>query len=350
MFSRLGLVLLFLTAVALGVAWFTGIGFTIPVEKAVQADLSAASSPALINQKILDALERDDVDSADIYFEIAKFMNYQMPNDTIAKMDDAHALSATVVRNTWQFGEGFVTGQGDSNAGLAGAVTSDLTVVGDLRDIASEGTKMLTGQEYSELILGLSVVGIGATAATIATGGGGIIAKAGISILKAARRGGRMTAEFATAMTRLTSEAVNMPLLRQTIRATDLTDLNKTQRVFSDYGKNVRAARLVPVLGRLNDINNTVGPAETVRLMRFVKTTENLDDVAGMTKRFGVKSRGIMELTGKTALRSFKTSFRLIEWVFESLYGLVMWLAGLVLMILSRGVRLFGRAKLRAPV
>lgn len=343
MLSRLGLVLLFLTGAALALAYFTGIGFTIPVEKAVQADLSAASSPALINQKMLDALEHDDVDTADIYFEIAKFMNYDVPPDTIAKMDDAHALSATVVRNTWQFGEGFVTGQADSNAGLAGAVTSDLTVVGDVRDIAAEGSKMLAGQEYSELILGLSVVGLGATAATIATGGGGIIAKAGLSILKAARRGGRMTAEFATTLTRLTSDAVNMPLLRQTLRSTDLTDLTKTQRVFSDYGKNVRAARLMPVLGRLNDLNNTVGPAETVRLMRFVKTTENLDDVTDMTKRFGVKSRGIMELTGKTAIRSFKTSFRVIEWMFESLYGILMWLGGLVVMIATRGFRLLSR-------
>jgi hypothetical protein len=73
-----------------------------------------------------------------------------------------------VVRNTYQFGEGFVTGKGDSTAGIAGAVTSDLTVIGDLRDIALEGGKMIAGEEYSELILGLSVVGIGVTAATIA--------------------------------------------------------------------------------------------------------------------------------------------------------------------------------------
>jgi len=347
MISRLGLVLLFLTVVGLALAYVTGFGFSIPIEKAVQADLSAAASPTLINQKILDALERDDVDDADMYVEIANFMNYELPPETIAKLDDAHALSATVVRSTYQFGEGFATGKGETTAGIAGAVTSDLTVVGDVRDIAAEGTKMLSGEEYSELILGLSVVGLGVTAATVATGGGGVVAKAGISLLKAARRTGKLTKEFAGTLTRLTTEAVNMPLLRKTLRSTDLTDLNRTQEVFSAYGRNVRAARLMPVLGRLGEINNTVGPAETVRLMRFVKTTENLDDVAGMTKRFGVKSRGIVELTGKTALRSFKTSFRLIEWLAESLYGLITWIGGLIFMILMRGVRLFRRRPLR---
>lgn len=347
MLSRLGLVLLFLTVVGLALAYVTGLGFSIPIEKAVQADLAAASSPDLINQKIVAALERDDVDEADMYVAIAEFMNYELPPETLTKLDDAHALSATVVRNTWQFGEGFATGEADTNAGLAGAVASDLTVVGDVRDIAAEGTKLLQGEPYNELILGLSVVGIGVTATTIATGGGGVVVKAGVSLLKAARRTGRLTAEFAQTLTRLTSEAVNMPLLRQTLRSTDLTDLKRTQEVFTAYGRNVRASRLIPVLSRLGELNNTVGPAETVRLMRFVKTSENLDDVADMTKRFGIRSRGIIELTGKTALRSFKTSFKLIEWVAEGIYGLIAWLGGLIMMVLMRGVRIFKRAPMR---
>jgi hypothetical protein len=339
MLSRLALVLLFLTAAAVGLAYTTGIGFTIPIEKAVKADIAAAATPGALNQKIVAALERDDIADADLYFEMAQFMNYELPPETHVKLAEAHTLSATVVRNTWEFGEGFATGQGDTNAGIAGAVSSDLTVVGDVRDIASEGGKMVAGQEYSELVLGLSVVGLGATAATIATGGGGVIAKAGISLMKAAKRTGKLTKEFAETLTRLTSEAVNMPLLRQTLRSTDLTDLAKTQRVFSDYGRNVRAAKLLPVLNRLSDINNTVGPAETIRLLKYVKTTENLDDVGAMTKRFGVRSRGIMELTGKTALRSFKTAFKVTDWIAAQMIGFASWIAGLVALLFTRGMR-----------
>ena len=347
MIARLGMVLLVLTGIAVGLAYVTGWGFSIPLEDAVKADLLTNATPGKINTLILDALERDDIEEADMYVEIAKFLDFEIPPSTITKISDAHELSATVVRNTLQFGEGFVTGKGDSNAGLAGAVTSDLTVIGDLRDIATEGTKFLAGQEYSELILGLSVIGVGVTAATIATGGGGIIAKAGVSLIKAAKRTGRLTNEFATALTRLTTDAVNMPLLRQTLRSTDLTDLTKTQRIFSDYGKNVRAARLLPVLNRMGEINNVVGPAETIRLMKFVKTSGNLDDVTAMTKRFGVKSRGIMELTGKVALRSFKTAFRATEWIASSLASFAIWIAGLVAMTFMRSVRIFSRRTAR---
>ena len=110
MLSRLAAVLLLLTVAGIALAYTTGIGYSIPLETAVKADITAASSPNLVNQKILDALERDDIADADLYFEIAKFMNYRLPPETQAKLDEAHTLSATVVRNTWEFGEGFATG------------------------------------------------------------------------------------------------------------------------------------------------------------------------------------------------------------------------------------------------
>ena len=341
MLSRLGASLLFLTILALGLAYVTDFTFHIPIEKAVRADLSAAASPDRINIKILEALEKDDIEEADMYADIGKFMNYAIPPDTLRRLDEAHSMTATVVRNTWDFGTGFVTGQGDSTAGLAGAVTSDLTVVGDVRDIAAEGGKWLAGKDYNELIVGLSVLGIAATGLTVATGGGGIIAKAGVSILKAAKRAGKLTTEFATVLVRMTRDAVNMPALREALRTTDLTDLARTQRVLTDYARGVRGAEIFPVLSRIGRMNKAVGPAETIRLMKYVKDGESLEDVALMTERYGTKTRGIIELTGKASMRAFKTAFRAVEFVVKYIIGFAFWIVGLLAMALMRTVRLF---------
>lgn len=341
MLSRLGASLLFLTLVALGLAYVTDYTFHIPLDKAVRADIGAAATPGRINIKILEALEKDDIEEADMYADIGRYMNYEIPADTQRRLEEAHSMSATVVRNTWEFGTGFVTGEGDSTAGLAGAVTSDLTVVGDVRDIASEGGKWLAGQEYNELVVGLSVVGIAATGLTVATGGGGIVVKAGVSIMKAAKRAGRLTKDFGEALLRMTRDAVNMPALREALRTTDLTDLARTQRVLTDYAKTVRGAELFPVLSRIGDMNKAVGPAETIRLMRYVKTTENLDDVAVMSARYGTKTRGIIELTGKASLRAFKTAFRAVEFIAQYIIWFVAWIGGLFAMTLLRGLRLF---------
>ncbi|MBI1210049.1 MAG: hypothetical protein GC190_01180 [Alphaproteobacteria bacterium] len=341
MLSRLGASLLFLTLVALALAYVTDYTFHIPLDKAVRADLSAAASPGRINIKILDALERDDIEDADMYADIGKYMGYEIPADTLRRLDEAHSMSATVVRNTWEFGTGFVTGEGDSTAGLAGAVTSDLTVIGDVRDIATEGGKWLTGQPYNELVIGLSMVGIAATGLTVATGGGGIVVKAGVSIMKAAKRAGKLTKEFGELLLRMTRDAVNMPALREALRTTDLTDLAKTQRVLTDYAKTVRGAEIFPVLSRIGDMNKAVGPAETIRLMKFVKNGENLEDVALMTERFGTKTRGIIELTGKASLRAFKTALRAVEFIAKYVIWFFAWIGGLAAMTLMRGIRLF---------
>jgi hypothetical protein len=185
------------------------------------------------------------------------------------------------------------------------------------------------------------VVGIAATGLTVATGGGGIVVKAGVSIMKAAKRAGRLTKEFGEVLLRMTRDAVNMPALREALRATDLSDLAKTQRVLTDYARGVRGAEIFPVLSRIGGMNKAVGPAETIRLMKFVKTGENLDDVALMTERFGTKSRGIIELTGKASLRAFKTAFRAIEFIAKYVIWFAVWIVGLLGMALMRGIRLF---------
>ena len=347
MLSRLGASLLFLTLLAVGLAYLFDYTFHVPLETVVRAELMAAATPGRINIKILEALEKDDIEEADMYADIGKYLKYEIPADTTRRLDEAHSMSATVVRNTWDFGTGFVTGEGDSTAGLAGAVTSDLTVIGDVRDIATEGGKWLAGKDYNELVIGLSMVGIAATGLTVATGGGGIIAKAGVSILKAAKRAGKLTTEFAEVLLRMTRDAVNMPVLREVLRSSDLTDFARTQRTLTEYARGVRGAKLFPMLSRIGDMNKAVGPAETIRLMKYVKKGEELEDVALMTERYGVKTRGIIELTGKASLRAFKTAFRAVEFVAKYVVWFAVWIVSLFAMALMRGIRLFNFRRAR---
>jgi hypothetical protein len=256
-------------------------------------------------------------------------MGLELPPETRTRLERATSTVANVVRDTGQFATGFVTGEGISMAGIAGAIAADLTVVGDVRDIAGEGTKLIRGEEYSELILGLSVVGVAATAATVATGGGGVIAKTGVSILKVAKRTGHLTVEFAQTLTRMTRDAVNMPELTRVLRNTNLGDLRATEGAITSYARTVRGAEIFPVLGKLGDVSRATSPAETVRLMKYVRSTENLDDIAAMSAKYRKKTRGIIELTGKASLRAFKTALNIIELIIEYILWFLGWLATL---------------------
>lgn len=76
---------------------------------------------------------------------------------------------------------GAVTGRGDDAASLAGAVGSDMLVVGDVRDLGIEAARLVLDGRADWVVVGLSGVGL---ATTVWPGADG-----GVSALKWARRG-----------------------------------------------------------------------------------------------------------------------------------------------------------------
>jgi hypothetical protein len=339
--ARLAGILFLLTIGGIAALYFTDYRFEISQDDAIRRELRQHTNAADLDKRVNDAIGRDDIDDATMYSDIAAYMGLELTPETRTRLEKATSTLASVVRDTGQFATGFVTGEGTSVAGISGAIASDLTVVGDVRDIGIEGTRMVRGESYSELILGLSVVGVAATAATVATGGGGVAAKVGVSVLKVARRTGHLTAEFAGTLIRKTRDAVNMPELARVLRATDLSNLRATEAAVSNYAKGVRGAEIFPIIAKLNDVSRATSPSEAVRLMKYVRTTENLDDIAAMSAKLGKKTRGVIALTGKAALRLFKTGLNIIEFIIEKIIWFLGWLATLLGMGATR--RLFRR-------
>lgn len=319
----------------------------VPAEPLVRAELEATLPPDELDRRIQDALARGAQDDAEIYAEIALFIDRPLAQETRRQLEESRTLAARVTRSTRSFFEGFITGEGSDSAAFAGAVTSDLTVIGDIRDIGTEGSRMVAGEDYSEIILGLSVVGLAATAGTLASGGAALPVRVGVSLLKIARRAGTLTTGFARELSRLLARAVDFPRLRETLRQVSLADPAATRRAILAYAGNVRSAELFPVLARMDRMRENVGPAETVRLMRHVHTTRDLANVTEMTARLGTKTRGIIELTGKTSLRAFKSAVNILRWLAEWLWAAGAAIAGWLGL---RGLGALRRRRRPAPV
>ena len=345
--ARLSVGLLLATAAVVTALYAMNVTFSITEEEAIQRELRLATTTEELNRRIDEALVRDDIEDALMYAEVAAYMNRTLSPETQERLVAAQSGAAAALRSTTGFASGFVTGGGDSIAELAGAVTSDLTVVGDVRDIVIEGGKMIVGEDYSPLILGLSVVGIAVTGATVATGGGGAPVRLGVSIVKLARRTGNLTVEFAQTLGRMTAQAVNPAELARLLRQTNLTDMRATQNAIANYAGGVRQAQIFTVMTRMGDIGRTAGPGEAVRLLRYVRTAEELDDVAGMSARLGRKTRGVIELTGRTGLRAFKTALNVFEFLLERILAFGTWL--LVLFGLGVGRNIVRRGRHSRP-
>lgn len=284
----------------------------IPAEPFIKAELSEATSGPDLSRRINGALDENAYDDAVMYAEIAAWAEMPLDPDTQVRLDAENAFARSVTRNTSSFVTGFVTGEGGDTPAFMGAMASDLTVVGDVRDISSEGGKLVRGEEYSQMILGLSVVGLAATTATVATGGGGLPARIGVSILKVAKKAGTVTAGFTRDIVRVLREAVNFDKLGATLRAVDLSDTAATRRAVADYAGGLSMAKVTPLLADVAALERAAGPAETVRLMKYVDNTDDLARIGKMSGTLGTKTRGVIEITGKTGLRTFKTAWNLV--------------------------------------
>lgn len=304
----------------------------LPEAPFIQAELRDRIPPEQMNAMIVTALDTDAYSDAIMYADIASYASIPLTQSTQDRLADESTLLAQIRRTTGSFFEGFIYGEGSDTAGFVGAVSSDLTVIGDVRDIGREGIKLIQGEDYSSFILGLSVVGLAATTATVATGGGALPIRVGVSLMKVAKKAGTLTKKFTKTMGRLVKEAVNFPALRRTLTKIDLGDLSATRRAVNDYAKSVSTAKLDPIFKNITYLEKTTNPSEVVRLMKYVDTPQDLARLGKMTGKLGTKTRGIMELTGKTSLRAFKTLKNLLLWALDW----TLWAGGIIALWLGR--------------
>jgi len=133
----------------------------------------------------------------------------------------------------------------------------DLTVVGDSAGLARGGAAYASGGEVDEVDLALSVVGLGATALVVASGGSSLAVKAGAGLAKIARGMGRVS-DGLVAMTRTAlREGVDWAALPAVRSADELAAVIRTASF----------APLVDVAGNLTRLQSAAGTARALHLM-----------------------------------------------------------------------------------
>lgn len=334
MLLRIAVALFFTTLAVFATAERLGIGIPISLDAAIARDLDARATPDELNKRTLDALKRGDVSEARSFADLAASLKRPLPEATMQRLLDEEGPTRSAVRGTGQFISGFATGSGEGAAGMAGSVISDFTVIGDLRDIGREGTKMMIGEPYSQLLLGLSAVGIAATAATVASGGGGAPVRLGVSVLKAAWRGGMVTASLAASLGRLLKRAVNFSALGDIAKRLDFTSSSALREAAADVGKNVRPQVFAAVASDVAAVDRTLGAADTVKMLRYVRSTGELAELPAFVTRFGLRSRAVASFMGRATLRVFKTTIRIADFLLESIVAVFAWFAGLAFTML----------------
>ena len=288
---------------ALGVAACLALGAGISVPGGVHAarSIAAADDPARLADLALDhsfdaqlavreineALAAGDIDLARSFVDLAAERGVALPLELVAKTQAAEQDAATASSRTLSFVRGFVTGKPEDMASAAGMVTGDLLVFGDIRDVVREGWHGLRGEEVDPLVLGLAGTGLAVTAGVYASGGLAAPARAGLSVVKAAKRGGHL----------------GLPLLR-------LLKMEKREK-------------LVEFVSDLGKVQSRAGMRGAMDGLKIAENPKDVARLASLAAVKGGKTRAIVKVLGRGAIFLTSSLFTLASWMFWALFNLL---------------------------
>ncbi|HWA17587.1 MAG TPA: hypothetical protein VG757_01195 [Devosia sp.] len=291
-------------------------------------------------EEIGKALHAGDGDLARSLMALANDRKVAIPDDLavrVATLPPFDALNA--------LGQGWnciVNGDFDSEAGFACVVATDLTGIGDARDLIGEGTHYLTGQPVNYLTLGVASVGLTLTGATIATGGGMLPLRAGASFLKGMNKAAKLPPRLVAEIGGVLARGVNGAALDETLV------LARSFR-FGEIGRplgRLLNPKSVKVVSELATDFGTIGKVGGVRAMKLsagvAESTRDVKVLAKTATRFQDRFLGVMKLAGRGAVRLADLIWTLGGW----LVGAALWLlsmAWFMLKSVTRMVRFVGR-------
>jgi hypothetical protein len=280
------------------------------------------SNQALVAENIETALAAGDSDLANSFVELARDKGVAVSDDLLKRVSDAVTDAGSVSHFAKRFATGLVTGNADDVASLSGTVAGDLFVFGDIRDVVREGKHLATGEEVDRLVLGLATVGLLVTAATYVSVGGMGPVRAGLSMVKDARKVGRLGEGLTQWAGRSARQVVDAPILQQAVAKGSVLRPGETISAIKAAFRAEKAGALVRLakdVGRVGEKAGTRGALDTLRIAQGPK---DIARAARLAESKGGQTRAILKVLGRGALLLAAGAFNLTMWVFGALLAL----------------------------
>ncbi|MGE3147522.1 MAG: hypothetical protein AB7K04_00480 [Pseudorhodoplanes sp.] len=293
-------------------------------EPVVLADRELAQrfDAGVAEREIEAALAAKDADLARSFVELARDRDVTLPPALAARVDEAVAAASSNTATAESFARGLIIGEPDDMVGLAGATLGDLFVYGDIRDAVREGSRWLAGEPADQLVLGLSCIGLAVTAGTYALAGAGAPARVGLSVVKAARKTGRISARMGSWVSRSVREVVDWSELRRALAGASLADPALAVRVAREAVKVEKAEGLLRLAGDVGKVQTRAGTQAALDGLRLAESPREMRRIARLAEAKGGKTRAILKFVGRSAIALSVATFDLALWLFAALMTL----------------------------
>jgi hypothetical protein len=283
---------------------------------------SALGNPRLVADNIDAALAAGDADLAGSFVELAREKNISLDDEQARRVADAVTDANSSAHFAKNFATGLVTGNADDAASLSGTVAGDLFVFGDIRDVVREGKHLAMGEETDRLILGLATLGLAVTAATYVSVGGATPLRAGLSLVKDARKVGRLGEGLAVWAGRSAREVVDTPVLRHAVAEGSLLRPTQTASAIGAAFRAEKAGALVRLAKDVGRVGERAGVRAAQDTLKIADGPKDVARAARLAAAKGGKTRAILKILGRGALLLTGGLIDLALWIFSALLAL----------------------------
>jgi hypothetical protein len=277
---------------------------------------------SVITGNIEAALAANDADLANSFVDLAKAKNISLSDELLRRVSDAVAEQNSTSHFAKGFASGLVTGNADDVASMSGTVAGDLFVFGDIRDVVREGKHLVTGEPIDRLVLGLAAAGIAVTAATYVSVGGAAPVRAGLTLVKDARKVGRLGEGLTLWAGRSARDIVDAPMLENAVEQASIMRPRQTVSAIEAAFRPEQAAGLVRLGKDVGRVGEKAGMRGALDALKIAEGPEDVARAARLAESKGNQTRAILKILGRGALLLATGAFDLTLWLFSALLAL----------------------------
>jgi hypothetical protein len=295
-----------------------------PVELSdIQANSALRNNQNIVAGQIEEALAAHDAGLAQSFVELAKAKNIPLSDDLEQRVSEAVKDESSGSHFAKRFASGLVTGNADDAGSLSGTVAGDLFVFGDIRDVVRESKHLVMGEDTDRLVLGLATAGLAVTAATYVSVGGVAPVRAGLTLVKDARKVGRLGEGLTEWAGRSAREMVDTPMLQEAVASSAVTRPGQTVSAITAAFRAEKVGALVRLAKDVRRVGEKAGTRGALDTLKLAEGPEDVARAAQLAEKSGGKTRALLKLLGRGALLLTAGAFDLSLWLFGALFALL---------------------------
>src|SRR5216683_1239933 len=201
-------------------------------------------------------------------------------------------------------------------------LANSFVVFGDIRDVVREGKHLTMGEDTDRLVLGLAVAGLAVTAATYVSVGGVAPVRAGLTLVKDARKVGRLGEGLTQWAGRSARQIVDAPMLQHAVATGSVLRPGQTVSAIKAAFRAEKAGALVRLAKDVGRISEKAGMRGALDTLRISEGPKDVARAARLAESKGGQTRAILKLLGRGALLLAAGAFNLTLWLFGALLAL----------------------------